>query len=88
MEDLRRLFEEQGFTQVSTFIASGNVIFTARAKPDALASGMTRPSVKLVVIVEVCAEAVNPHSSASASSPGLNPGNVTAPSRLADDMKS
>ena len=37
MEDLRRLFEEQGFTQVSTFIASGNVIFRTRAKPDALA---------------------------------------------------
>lgn len=37
MEDLRRLFEELGFTQVSTFIASGNVIFTTRAKPDALA---------------------------------------------------
>ena len=37
MEDLRRLFEEQGFTDVSTFIASGNVIFTTRARAHALA---------------------------------------------------
>jgi uncharacterized protein (DUF1697 family) len=36
MDALRRLFEEQGFTQVSTFIASGNVIFSTRAKPDGL----------------------------------------------------
>ena len=37
MEELRRLFAELGFTQVSTFIASGNVVFSSRAKPDALA---------------------------------------------------
>lgn len=29
MDELRRLFEELGFSQVETFIASGNVIFTA-----------------------------------------------------------
>ena len=29
MEDLRRLFESQGFANVETFIASGNVIFDA-----------------------------------------------------------
>jgi uncharacterized protein (DUF1697 family) len=34
MDELRRLFEELGFSQVETFIASGNVIFTA-AEADA-----------------------------------------------------
>ena len=32
MEQLRRLFEELGFTNVETFIASGNVIFDSKAK--------------------------------------------------------
>ena len=32
MDQLRRLFEELGFTNVETFIASGNVIFDAKAK--------------------------------------------------------
>ena len=32
MEDLRRLFEELGFSNVETFIASGNVIFDAPAQ--------------------------------------------------------
>jgi uncharacterized protein (DUF1697 family) len=32
MEDLRALFEQLKFTDVSTFIASGNVIFDAKAK--------------------------------------------------------
>lgn len=32
MEDLRGLFEQLKFTDVSTFIASGNVIFDAKAK--------------------------------------------------------
>lgn len=32
MEQLRRLFESLGFTGVSTFIASGNVIFESRAR--------------------------------------------------------
>jgi uncharacterized protein (DUF1697 family) len=37
MEQLRRLFEELGFSDVETFIASGNVIFTARAaEPSAI----------------------------------------------------
>jgi uncharacterized protein (DUF1697 family) len=31
MEELRRLFTELGFSDVETFIASGNVIFTTRA---------------------------------------------------------
>jgi uncharacterized protein (DUF1697 family) len=31
MDTLRTLFEEMGFSQVETFIASGNVIFTSRA---------------------------------------------------------
>ena len=34
MERLRQLFEETGFTGVSTHIASGNVLFTAgRGRP-------------------------------------------------------
>ena len=32
MDQLRRLFEELGFASVETFIASGNVIFDAKAK--------------------------------------------------------
>lgn len=32
MEDLRRLFESLGHEDVETFIASGNVVFTARAR--------------------------------------------------------
>jgi uncharacterized protein (DUF1697 family) len=32
MDELRRLFEQMGFANVSTFIASGNVIFEAPAK--------------------------------------------------------
>ena len=32
MDQLRRLFEELGFENVETFIASGNVIFDAKAK--------------------------------------------------------
>ena len=32
MDQLRRLFEELGFANVETFIASGNVIFDAKAK--------------------------------------------------------
>ena len=36
MEALRRLFEEMGFTNVETFIASGNVIFDARGAATAL----------------------------------------------------
>ncbi len=35
MDVLRGLFEALGFTQVETFIASGNVIFHAPAQPDA-----------------------------------------------------
>jgi uncharacterized protein (DUF1697 family) len=30
MEQLKRLFEEMGFTQVATFIASGNIIFSSK----------------------------------------------------------
>ena len=33
MAELRRLFEECGYTEVSSYIASGNVLFTA-AEPD------------------------------------------------------
>jgi uncharacterized protein (DUF1697 family) len=33
MEELRRLFGELGFSEVETFIASGNVVFTARTAP-------------------------------------------------------
>lgn len=36
MDRLRRLFEEMGFTNVATFIASGNVIFDSRSS-DAVA---------------------------------------------------
>lgn len=36
MDRLRALFEEMGFENVATFIASGNVIFDANGKPDAL----------------------------------------------------
>ncbi len=32
MDELRRLFEKLGFTNVETFIASGNVIFTSSSK--------------------------------------------------------
>ena|SRR4026208_2050112 len=32
MDDLRRLFEQMGFANVETFIASGNVIFDAKTK--------------------------------------------------------
>src|SRR5205814_3611258 len=32
MDDLRRQFEKLGFTDVQTFIASGNVIFTSPSK--------------------------------------------------------
>ena len=35
MDELRRLFAAAGFANVETFIASGNVIFDARAKPGA-----------------------------------------------------
>jgi len=31
MESLRALFEDEGFTSVETFIASGNVIFDVAA---------------------------------------------------------
>jgi uncharacterized protein (DUF1697 family) len=31
MDELKRLFEKMGFTDVETFIASGNVVFTAKA---------------------------------------------------------
>lgn len=34
MSRLRELFEEMGFNQVETFIASGNVLFSANAKAD------------------------------------------------------
>ena len=37
MEDLRRHFEEAGFSQVSTVVASGNVLFSTRSgRADAL----------------------------------------------------
>ena len=36
MDRLRELFGEMGFSDVETFIASGNVIFTASGDPDAL----------------------------------------------------
>lgn len=36
MDHLRRLFEEMQFTQVATFIASGNVIFQTAGAPDDL----------------------------------------------------
>lgn len=36
MDRLRALFGEMGFENVATFIASGNVIFDAKGKPDAL----------------------------------------------------
>jgi uncharacterized protein (DUF1697 family) len=39
MEQLRSLFEELSFTEVSTFIASGNVLFDARSK---IAAGLER----------------------------------------------
>lgn len=32
MDDLRRLFESLGFSEVETFIASGNVVFKTRTK--------------------------------------------------------
>jgi len=35
MDELRRLFEEMGFANVETFIASGNVIFDARSASEA-----------------------------------------------------
>jgi len=35
MEDLRRQFERLGFTDVETFIASGNVVFTATSRDGA-----------------------------------------------------
>lgn len=35
MDRLRTLFVDEGFTSVETFIASGNVVFDARAKPNA-----------------------------------------------------
>lgn len=35
MDDLRRLFSSMGFSDVQTFIASGNVIFESPAKPAA-----------------------------------------------------
>src|SRR4051812_37133784 len=43
MDRLRTLFEEMGFTNVETFIASGNVIFDARsAKADTLEKRIER----------------------------------------------
>lgn len=43
MERLRALFEGLGFTHVETFIASGNVVFEARAaKPEALEKKIER----------------------------------------------
>ena len=36
MDRLRAIFEEMGFENVATFIASGNVIFDAKGKADAL----------------------------------------------------
>jgi uncharacterized protein (DUF1697 family) len=35
MDRLRTLFEDGGFSSVETFIASGNVVFDARGKPNA-----------------------------------------------------
>lgn len=35
MIELRRLFEDMGYTDVSTYINSGNVIFSAEVKPNA-----------------------------------------------------
>lgn len=34
MKDLKRLCEEAGFESVSTYIASGNIVFVASDKPD------------------------------------------------------
>jgi hypothetical protein len=51
------------------------------ARPDALASGITRPSVKLVVTVEVWADAAKPLSRAIASRPDFNLGVGVAPTR-------
>ncbi|HUJ28035.1 MAG TPA: DUF1697 domain-containing protein [Myxococcales bacterium] len=34
MPELKRRFEKAGFTEVSTLLSSGNVVFTARAEPD------------------------------------------------------
>lgn len=46
MDELRRLFEAAGFTDVATFIASGNVIFSSRATRPAAAEQLVETRLR------------------------------------------
>ena len=49
MAELKRLFEALGFTNVETFIASGNVIFDSSAKKDSGAGTQDRTTPARIV---------------------------------------
>jgi len=61
MADLRMLCEGLGWADVASYIQSGNVVFTAKGKPDAIAAGLEQAIEKrfdmaVPVIVRTAAE--------------------------------
>ena len=53
MADLKRLFEELGFTNVETFIASGNVIFDSPGRSAAILEGKIEAHLQTALGYEV-----------------------------------